>query len=151
MILDVLPRSAAYERLNPSFSSSFAFLRRPDLPTLAAGRHAIDGDRIFAIVQDYETKPLAEGFLEVHRRYIDIQYVVTGEELIGYAPLAGQPIQVPYVEDKDTAFLQGPADPIPLRAGQFAIFFPHDAHMPSRTAGNPVKVHKVVIKVEIRK
>ena len=149
MILDLLAHAAPYERLHAGFSSAFAFLRRSDLATLAAGRHAIDGDRSYAIVQDYDTLPLAEGRLEVHRRFIDIQYVISGEELIGYAPLAGQPEAVPYVPDKDLAFLLGPADPIPLRAGQFAIFFPHDAHMPGRTGGAPVKVRKVVVKVAV--
>lgn len=149
MILDLLAHTAPYERLHPCFSSAFAFLRRADLPTLAAGRHATDGDRIYALVQDYDTRPLAEGLLEVHRRYIDIQYVVSGAELIGYAPLAAQPVAEAYAADKDIAFLQGPADPIPLRAGQFMILFPHDAHMPGRTAGEPAKVHKVVLKVAV--
>ena len=149
MILDQLAHTAPYERLHRDFSSAFAFLRRADLASLAAGRHAIDGDRLYALVQDYETRPLADGLLEVHRRYIDIQCVVSGEELIGYAPLAGQAVAEEYVEAKDIAFLRGPADPLVLRAGHFAIFFPHDAHMPGRTAGVPAKVHKIVLKVAV--
>ena len=147
MILDLLTNSTAYEKLNSSFNSAFYFLRKTDLATLAAGRYAIDGERIYAIVQDYDTKPLSEGLLEIQTRYIDIQYLVAGEELIGYAPLAGLTIQTPYDNTKDIAFLAGPADPIRLRQGQFAIFFPHDAHMPGRTNGVPEHVRKVVIKV----
>jgi len=150
MILDLLVHANAYERLHPSFAAAFAFLRRADLATLAEGRHAIDGERVYAIVQEYNTKPLAEGLLEAHRRYIDIQYVGRGEELVGCASLTGHPsVRTPYDPAKDVAFYDGAADPIPLRAGQFAVFFPHDAHMPGRTAGQPNRVRKIVIKVAV--
>ena len=149
MILDVLSRACLYEPLHPVFAAAFAFLRRPDLATLPEGRLALDGERLFAIVQEYETKPLAGGLLEVHRRYIDIQVVVSGEELVGYAPLAGQTVKEPYQEARDIAFLEGRSDLLPLRAGSFAIFYPHDAHMPSRAAGTPARVRKIVIKVAV--
>ncbi len=108
-------------------------------------------EAIMPIVQEYDTKPLADGFLETHTRYIDIQYLITGEELIGYAPLAGQAVHTPYDTDKDIAFLEGAADPIRVQQGQFAVFFPHDAHMPGRTMGEPKRVRKVVIKVAVKR
>ena len=151
MILDLLANSTVYEKLHPGFNSAFYFLRKTDLATISEGRHAIDGDRIYAIVQAYDTKPLSEGLLEVHQRYIDIQFLITGDELIGYAPLADQVIRTPYDTEKDIAFLEGAADPIRVQQGQFAIFFPHDAHMPSRTAGEPAHVRKVVIKVALKR
>jgi len=149
MILDLLANSTAYEKLHPGFSSAFYFLRKTDLATISEGRYAIDGERIYAIVQEYDTKPLAEGFLETHTRYIDIQYLIAGEELIGYAPLTDQAVHTPYDNDKDISFLKGAADPIRVQQGQFAVFFPHDAHMPGRTAGAPAHVRKVVIKVAV--
>jgi YhcH/YjgK/YiaL family protein len=149
MILDLLSNSAMYERLHPGLAPAFGFLRRADIATMAEGRHAIEQDRIYAIVQAYDTKPLAEGFLEIHNRYLDVQFLVSGEELIGYAPLAGQLIQTPYDHARDIAFLKGPAEPLRVKAGQFAIFFPHDAHMPGRTADAPSHVRKVVVKVAV--
>lgn len=151
MILDLLANSTAYEKLHPGFSAAFYFLRKTDLATISEGRYAIDGERIFALVQSYDTKPLSEGLLETHTRYIDIQYLIRGEELIGYAPLADQAVHTPYDSTKDIVFLDGAADPLPLRAGHFAIFFPHDAHMPGRTTGEPVHVRKVVIKVAVKR
>ena len=151
MILDQLANSATYEKLHPGFSAAFYFLRKTDLASISAGRYAIDGERIYAIVQEYDTKPLAEGMLEVHQRYIDIQYLVAGEELIGYAPLTGQTEHVPYDSAKDIAFLEGAAEPIRVQQGQFAIFFPHDAHMPGRTTGAPAHVRKAVIKVAVKR
>jgi YhcH/YjgK/YiaL family protein len=149
MILDLLSNAAIYERLHPGLAPAFQFLRRPDIPDMAEGRHAIDNDRIYAIVQEYDTKPMSEGFLEIHNRYLDVQFLVSGEEWIGYAPLAGQLIQTPYDHAKDAALLKGPSEPVHVRAGQFAIFFPHDAHQPCRTLGASVHVRKVVVKVAV--
>ena len=149
MILDLLSNAAIYERMHAGLPAAFGFLNRPDLATLAEGRHDIDGNRIYALVQEYNTKPLAEGFLEIHNRYLDVQYLVAGSELIGYAPLAGQMIHTPYDSAKDIAFLQGAAEPVCVQQGQFAIFFPHDAHMPGRTTGTPAHVRKVVVKVAV--
>ncbi len=147
MILDLLDNAARYEPLHPDLAAAFAFLRQPGLATLATGRHTIAGDRVYAIVQDYDTKPLTEGFLEIHQRYLDVQFVVSGEELIGWAPLANQTEQTAYDSSRDIAFLHGAAEPIRVQQGQFAIFFPHDAHMPCRTAGTPTRVRKIVVKV----
>jgi YhcH/YjgK/YiaL family protein len=148
MILDQLTHAARYEALHPDLAAAFAFLRQPGLATIAEGRHAIAGDRVYAIVQDYDTKPLAEGFLEIHRRYVDVQFIVSGEELIGWAPLADQAVQTPYDPARDIGFLHGAAEPIRVQQGQFAIFFPADAHMPCRTTGTPTRVRKIVVKVE---
>lgn len=149
MILDQLANSNTYEKIHAGFSQAFYFLRKTDLATISEGRYAIDGERLYAIVQEYDTKPMAEGVLEVHSLYTDIQYLITGEEVMGYAPLAGQAIRTPYDSVKDIAFLEGAADPILVRQGQFAIFFPHDAHMPARTLGAPTRVRKLVIKVAV--
>ncbi|MEI8243016.1 MAG: YhcH/YjgK/YiaL family protein [bacterium] len=151
MILDLLSNSSVYEKLHAGFSSAFYFLRKPDLVTMSEGRYAIDGERIYAIVQEYDTRPLTEGVLETHTRFIDIQYVISGEELIGYAPLAGQAIRTPYDNDKDIAFFEGAADPIRVQQGMIAVFFPHDAHLPGRTTGAPARVRKVVIKVAVKR
>lgn len=147
MILDQLTRAAQYEKLHPDLAAAFAYLRLPGLESVPAGKYAIAGERVYAIVQDYDTKPLAEGFLEIHRRYLDVQFVVSGEELIGWAPLAGQAVQCAYDATRDIAFLHGAADPIRVQQGQFAIFFPADAHMPCRTTGTPTRVRKIVVKV----
>jgi YhcH/YjgK/YiaL family protein len=151
MILDQLANAPAYEKLHPGFNAAFYFLRKTDLASISAGRYAIDGERTYALVQEYDTKPLAEGFLETHIRYIDIQFLITGEELIGYAPLSSQAVHTPYDNDKDIAFWEGTAEPIRVQQGQFAIFFPHDAHMPGRTTGAPAHVRKVVIKVAVKR
>ncbi len=151
MILDSLPLWRRYAPLNPRLARGFAFLEQ--LPANAAeGRHAIDGDAVYAMVQRYRTRPVAEMQLEAHRRYIDIQYLLSGREVIHWAALAGlaEP-RKPYDAATDAALYATTPDmtPVQLQAGQFAILFPDDAHAPCCAWGDPAEVLKVVVKVEV--
>ena len=114
------------------------------------GRVEIDGDRIFALPQGYQTRPAAQCRWEAHRRYIDIQYVVTGREAMGYAPLSTLKPTTDFDQAKDVGFYDGTGSIITVEAGMFAIFFPHDAHMPCmQVTGRPEPVRKVVVKVAL--
>jgi len=97
------------------------------------------------------TKELHQGRWEAHRRYIDIQYLVSGIERIGYTPVANLALTTPYDEDKDVAFYQGHGDILTLEPGMFAVFFPHDAHMPMlcEAGGSPKQVRKIVVKIPV--
>lgn len=150
MILDALSQWRRYASLNPRFARAFAFLEQVT-PETADGRHEIDGDAMFALVQRYETR-LAAGQPEVHRRYIDIQFIVRGREVIQWAPLATlTEVTKPYDDVKDAAFFAATAGMVPVRltAGQFAIFFPDDAHAPCCVCDEPESVMKVVVKVAV--
>lgn len=150
MILDSLPLWRRYAPLNPRLARGFAFLEQLAADA-ALGRHDIDGDAAFALVQRYRTRPVAETRFESHRRYIDIQYLVSGQEVIHWAALADLATATqPYDAVTDVAFYPWPADPMPVRlqAGQFAILFPDDAHAPCCAWGDPAEVLKVVVKVE---
>ncbi|HRR33493.1 MAG TPA: YhcH/YjgK/YiaL family protein [Kiritimatiellia bacterium] len=149
MVVDTLENCSRYENLHPRFKAAFDFLRNPTVHTLTAGRTDIEGDALFAIVQDYETKPVSEGKLEAHRKYIDIQFVADGEELMGYAPLGRPKVVAAYDADKDVAFYEGESWFTLVRKGMFAIFFPLDAHLPSRHTGTPSRVKKVVLKIAV--
>ena len=87
MILDTLKNSQRYLLLNKGFGKAFEFLNRTDLNDLATGKHPIDGENIFAIVakEDGRTKEQAE--LESHQKYIDIQYVLSGTDTMGWKPI----------------------------------------------------------------
>lgn len=149
MIIDTLDHSASYENLHPRFKAAFAFLRRPDIAAIALGRTDIDGSKLFALVQEYETKPIQEGKLEAHKKYVDIQLVLEGEEFMGYAPLDGQSAAKPFDPEKDIGFYDGEAWFTRFRKGMFAIFFPQDAHLPGRYTEKPSKVKKIVLKIEL--
>lgn len=151
MIQDTLDNSARYEVLNPRFSKAFAFLRAVD-GTQATGRHEIDGDRVFALVQKYSTKPVEGALFEAHRKYIDVQYVHSGRETILWAPLAAMKEgTMAYDETKDAALwkLVREVTPLHLGSGHFAILFPQDAHAPCVEWEKPEDVFKVVVKVAV--
>ena len=128
--------------------AGFNYLQQTDLTNTPAGTVQIDGDRVFAMIQEYNTKPRAQGFWESHRKYIDIQYVVSGTEHMGYANLA-QLTAGPYDESKDLIVHEGSGSFVLLPAGMFTLLFPEDAHMPQIAVDSPHPVKKVVIKVAV--
>jgi len=149
MVVSSLQQASRYAMLHPKFAEAFAFLARPDLAALPTGKQVLDGERMFALIQDYQTKPRSEGVLEAHRRYIDIQFIVSGVEAIGYAPYAVQPEREPFTPERDIGFYLGTFTPCRLEAGMLAILWPEDAHAPGLQADDsPAMVRKVVIKVE---
>jgi YhcH/YjgK/YiaL family protein len=139
--------------LTPTLVKAFEFLRRPELASLADGKVPIDGERVFALPQRYETVPAEKPRFEYHRKYIDIQFIVEGEEVIQWAPAMKLKITDPFDREKDVTF--GTVAPeevtqVRLHAGQLAVFYPEDAHAPRIAAGAPAKVFKIVVKVEVR-
>lgn len=150
MLLDILENSKKYEALSPRFAQAFAYLRKFD-GSQALGRHAIDGDNVFALVQKYVTKPLENLQFEVHRKYIDVQYIHAGRETILWAPLAGMEVEtMAYDEKQDAALFKliPHLTPLHLRARHFAILFPEDAHAPCGVWDEAGEVSKIVVKVK---
>ena len=97
---------------------------------------------------DYRTKPASEGVWEAHRRYIDLQYVVSGVARMGYAHLAAL-VAGPYTQEQDYLFLKGSGDFVLMPAGTFIILWPQDAHIPGTNVDQALPVRKVVIKVQL--
>ena len=151
MILDTLAHATRYEALNPRFAQAFAYLRSVD-GTQTPGRHYLDGDNLFAIVETYATKPLESALFEAHRKYIDVQFIHRGRETILWAPLPLMREETrPYDAEKDIAKWKLVPDvtPLHLSAGSFAILFPQDAHAPCVEWGASEQVFKVVMKVAL--
>ena len=148
MIVDLLSSMTQYGDLLPGLKAGLAYLREHDLESPDPGRADIDGDSVFAIIQDYETRPPEDGKWEAHRRYWDIQYIVQGAEILHYANIAHLTAGE-YVPEKDFLPLEGVGDRITLRAGMVAILSPQDAHMPGMAIDRPMPVRKVVVKVAV--
>jgi len=152
MIVDTLSNLDLYSHISPRIAAALTHLAETDFSRLEAGSYELDGKNLFVIVNDYETKPKEVEPFEVHEHYIDVQYVVSGEEEFGFLPLGSQTPSMPYNAEHDYAEFDYEANKheaafIPLKAGMFAIFFPDDMHMPG-TSSTPKKVRKVVIKVK---
>ncbi|MFA5851582.1 MAG: YhcH/YjgK/YiaL family protein, partial [Spirochaetales bacterium] len=124
------------------------YLQKTDFKALANGSHQVDGERVLANVMTYETKRPEEGKFEAHRKYIDIQVVLEGEERCCCTPLSLTTELGPYDTGKDIGFLVGPRQTtMQLNPDNFAVFFPQDAHMPSLSLDKARTVRKVVMKV----
>lgn len=150
MVLDRIENSERYESLHTGFKKAFDFIRNNDLASLEEGRYEIDGDDVFALIQCYETAPASEKQIEAHRNYIDIQYMVSGEEMIGYTGSQNLTVTVPYSSDSDIEFYSHKNTTFCyLEPGTFAVFFPEDPHMPCCRidAEVPVKAKKLVLKI----
>lgn len=149
MIIDSLENVKHYRSLSERIKKGFEFLEEIDFDTIEAGKYNVEGDDIFAIVSEYDTKNHVDAKPEAHERYLDIQYIVKGEELMGYAPLEDQDIMIPYNADKDVVFYKAETSPIKVSEGMFALFFPDDIHAPSMMINESKPVKKVVVKILI--
>ncbi len=150
MIIDSLDNAQRYHGLGPKFVKAFDYLRQTDFSKLEKGKYEIDGTSIFAIVNEYQTVDPSGEQMESHKKYIDVQYIVQGEEQIGHDFLNGQAPSKAYDEDKDyMLFAEKPSFFSKLAQHHFAVFFPSDLHMPNLTAHTPKQVKKVVIKISV--
>ncbi len=149
MIHDLLDRANLYAPISFRLARGFQFLKEADARALPVGRTEV-AEGVFALVQDYSSKSIEDGFFESHRRNIDIQFVANGVERVAVAPTERLVVSQPYDEAKDLIKYAGKeGDWITLRTGEFAVFFPHDAHMPSIRVEEPIAVRKVVVKVAV--
>jgi YhcH/YjgK/YiaL family protein len=149
MIIDNLSHTGSAGWLPARLRQALDYLRTTDLASVAIGRHDLDGDRLFALVQEYTTRTPNDCRWEAHRRYIDVQYVVRGVERMGYANIAQVRELEAYDPARDVAFFEAGQDFVTVRAGTFTIFTPEDVHAPCGLADAPRTVRKVVIKAEI--
>lgn len=128
------------------------YLKKTDFSTLEPGRYEIDGDHIFALVQDYQTYPKTERRLEAHTKFIDIQFIALGMECIGYAPKgSGMDIDEDLLEEKDLLFFKTVKNEMELvlDAGAYAIFYPGEIHRPCCICRESSSIKKVVVKVSV--
>lgn len=143
--------AVAWFKNKERWEKAFTFLKTSDLSKLEAKRYDIDGDNLYATISDYITKNPETANFEAHRKYIDIQYIISGKEIMNAVPLSSvNEIITPYDDSKDIEFMSvtkfdnHKADP-----SNFFIFFPDQAHRTQLKDGNNSKVRKVVIKLRV--
>lgn len=147
MIADTLNHLERYISLHPGFEKMAQFLQQTDLTTLDVGRYEIDGDNLFVNINSYETQPNKK--VEFHKKYIDVQIVLSGQEQIGWIPTNLVSHITPYDDEKDIAFGTAQTDKLTAKNDRFFIFFPEDAHQPGLAINAPSQVKKAVFKVKL--
>ena len=149
MIADNIKNRRLYETAHPLFSQAFDFIKKYLAEPMPVGKYEILGDAFFAMVQEYDSKTDAK--MEVHDKYIDLQFIIEGDEKMLWAEREGLPIITPFPEGKDTEIVgEGDApSAFILHAGDFAIFYPSDAHKPGLAVTDPAPVKKIVLKIKV--
>lgn len=149
MIFDKLENAEFYAALNPKIKAAFDFIKTTDWKNLTPGRYEVNED-IFANLQEYETKNPLDAEFEVHRTYIDIQYVISGVEDMAFGNLENFKVTKEYNEEKDIAFGECPSSNVTVPEGYFTLFTPKDVHKPSLNVANQTKkVKKVIVKIKV--
>jgi biofilm protein TabA len=141
----------AYFRNKERWDRAFAFLKNSDLNNLEVKKHELDGDNLYALVSEYMTKNEEDAKFEAHKKYVDIQYVISGSEQISVSPVTKKgEVLTPYDETKDLEFMTvtGSSDYV-ATPEKFFIFFPSDLHRPGVKVGANAQVKKVVVKVKL--
>ena len=152
MIVDSIENWEQYRGLSVKLDSAFRWLESDGPSACIAGRRYEIAEGVFANCSEYETKPVEEALFETHKKYIDIQCLISGSELIDVADQRALAPTLDYDEGKDIAFYRGEksgAHRLIMVPGVMAVLFPQDAHRPSVAVDKPTKVKKIVLKVSV--
>lgn len=148
MIIDVMENAGLYSKGDPRLAKAFGFLAGKDLSAFKKGRYEIEGSSIYALVSFSEGFGRDKARLEAHRKYIDVQLCLKGDDVIGWKPKKEcRVVAEKYNAEKDIEFFADiPVSWLTLKPGFFAVFFPQEAHAPLAGEG---PLHKVVVKVAV--
>lgn len=147
MIIDSLKNIAQYKMI-PELSRVIDSIVQGNWKEFPLGKTEMDGEHLFVYMQEYDSKEAKEVRGESHRRYIDLQCVISGEEIIGYQVLEGQKV-LEEIPEKDVVFYPNTdMTKLRMRAGMFAVFFPGEIHAPCQISGQRERVKKAVFKIE---
>ena len=149
MVIDNLRNASSCFGMHKSFRIVFEYLLKTDFTYIDNGKYLLDGENVFAIVNRYETHSADELKWEAHRKYIDIQFVASGDEQIGVVNIGEMSPSTVYDETKDVQFFKGTGEPYHLGEKMFAVIFPNEVHKPGISVEENSSVVKVVIKVRV--
>lgn len=153
MIVCYLQELVDQTKVSEAMLKAIQFIQESSGKDLPDGRVEIDGANVYALVQSYNSKLENEHpKFEAHRRYLDIQYILSGQEQIGWAPVSSMLNTTEYNETKDV--FHGSVEPtlitfVKLKAGQLAVLYPSDGHAPGLSDGASTPVKKIVVKIRI--
>ena len=149
MVFDNIKNCKTYCGMHRNFEKAFDFIKKAVEENLPTGKYEIDGKDLFASVQEYDSKTSSKA--ESHKNYIDIQFIVTGKEIIKSLDIAKATPNTEYNAEKDVMFYESneAATTVVLEDGEYMILFPHDVHEPGLCVETPSPVKKIVVKVKL--
>jgi biofilm protein TabA len=150
MIYDTFEHAGNYFSKDSLLYKAIIYAKELD-PEISDGRYDVQGEDMFSLVMTYETSPAEERRFEAHKKYIDVQVILSGEETIGVTLENNLDPLEKYSKENDVIFLESPKDSsvLTMKPGYFAVFFPHDIHRPNCLLREAQQTRKAVIKVKI--
>lgn len=152
MIIDTLDNLPLYHVLEEEKIKLIQdFCQKASKEELAEGRTDLCGEKLFALVQKYQTKAKEESTLEAHKKYLDMQYIVSGEEYFYIHKTSKCTVLEDQTPEKDFIFLQSEEQDVRVKAGagMFILLFPQDAHMPCIQVEGKENITKIVFKIGV--
>ena len=147
MVLDSIEHAARYLHLGEGVAKALHYIQSNDLSQVNPGRYELEGEKLVMMVFEFEATNTDECKLEGHRRYLDLQYWVSGSELMGHELLGSQKVLEKYDEKKDCAFYSCLASYSRLTPGMFVIYYPSDLHTAIMDPLSTDRVKKIVFKI----
>lgn len=150
MIYDKIRHIKQYQGISSNLDKAIEFLLTQEISGLSTGKHIIDGDLVFANVMDYDTKDIADGVKEAHKKYIDMHLMIRGKERFLVSDISELEIAEEYLEENDCAFYTGEMkNSFKLEDDYFMICFPNDVHTPGIKVEEAESVRKMVVKISV--
>lgn len=134
--------------LNARIEYAIRYIRNLDFNSLKIGKYVVNDD-FFYLVQEYHTKKSKDVKFEAHKNYVDIQFLVAGQERIEVTAAAFMEVEVPYNSQNDVVFFKEPryAGYVDIKENGYAVFYPKDAHKPGIDLEQTRSVKKIIGKV----
>ena len=150
MIYDTFEKVDLYFDRTESLHKALDFARTFD-PSQPDGKYEIDGDNIYAMVMTYDTREAEELKFEAHKKYIDVQLLLKGSELLNVSLDHNLEVDTPYAEQKDVVLFKAPrySTAVLLEPGNFTVLYPDDRHQPGCRVAEVASVRKMVVKVRV--
>ena len=149
MILDTMKNKELYYKLGEGFKKGFEFIEKCKAEGIEVGKYEIDGKNVFANVQEYNSKEEAK--FESHDNYIDVQYILKGNEMMYWEARDKCEEMIEYNPEKDVTFYKDTEEAVALTVNEdeYAIFFPEDVHKPGMKIKESQPVKKIILKIHV--
>lgn len=148
MILDNILHAEKYNSLHPLFKRVFEYLFSNDFTKIDDGVYTLVENELFVTISHENLRSKEVAFLESHKEFIDVQFLLSGEEQFGFSSINNCRIaRGVYDDSRDISFWDDtPQNYVTLSPGKFVVFYPDDAHAPLIGDGS---VRKIVIKIRL--
>ena len=141
-----MTQKTLYEKI----SEALDFIKNLDTANLTPGIHEVN-DEFYYNYLEYEAKEPTNSIYEAHKNYVDIQYIVAGQEQVDVSFEEYMELNTPYDAEKDIMFFKNPQEHFTrvLGPGEYVIVLPHELHKPGQKVGSDGNVKKIVGKVRV--